>query len=189
MHSGQGHRQLDLHEGRRRAVQAPRPPVQALWRRRGGHGLRRGRPGRYRRTQARDLPAQLRHSGQRRRLSARRHHLRPEHLCHRHRHRGTQQLRSRLHRGLRFHSRQPALRADLRRRIQRVVLLPRQQPGARSDPLGIPVPCDQGGPDHGHRQRWSAGDLRRDSQGAARRGRGRGTQPQRQRHRRLAGAC
>ncbi len=49
VHPGQGHRQLDLDEGRRRGLQAPCPPVQALRRRGGGDGLRRGRPGRHRR--------------------------------------------------------------------------------------------------------------------------------------------
>ncbi len=63
VHPGQGHRQLDLHEGRRRSLQASRTPVQALRRRRGGHGLRRGRPGGYCRAQARNLPALLRHPG------------------------------------------------------------------------------------------------------------------------------
>jgi hypothetical protein len=43
--------------------------------------------------------ARLPHPGRRGRLPARGHHLRPEHLRHRHRHRGAQQLRGRLHRG------------------------------------------------------------------------------------------
>ncbi|MCY1360172.1 hypothetical protein D9M69_467870 [compost metagenome] len=186
MHPGQGHRQLHLHEGRRRAVQAPRPPVQALRRRRGGDGLRRSRPGRHPGAQGRNLPALLRHPGQRSGLPAGRHHLRPEHLRRRHRHRGTQQLRGRLHQRLRLHPRQPALRAELGRGVQRVLLVPWQQPGARGDPLGVPLLRDQERPDHGHRQRRSAGNLRRDSGRAARQGRGRGAQPQPGRHRSAA---
>ena len=49
--------------------------------------------------QDRNLQAQLRHPGEQGRLPARGHHLRPEHLRDRHRHRGTQQLRGGLHRG------------------------------------------------------------------------------------------
>jgi 5-methyltetrahydrofolate--homocysteine methyltransferase len=45
--------------------------------------------------------ARLRSAGEHR-FPARRHHLRPEHLRHRHRHRGARQLRRRLHRGLRW---------------------------------------------------------------------------------------
>ena len=40
--------------------------------------------------------------------------------------------------------RPPALRPDLGRRVQRVVLVPRQQPGARSDALGVPLLRDSG---------------------------------------------
>ncbi|VFT16009.1 B12-dependent methionine synthase [Pseudomonas aeruginosa] len=107
VHPGQGHRQLDLDEGRRRGLQAPCPPVQALRRRGGGDGLRRGRPGRHPGAQGRNLQALLRHPGRRSRLPTGRHHLRCEHLRHRHRHRGTQQLRGRFHQRLRLHPRQP----------------------------------------------------------------------------------
>ncbi len=69
----------------------------------GGHGLRRTRPGRYRGAQEGNLQALLRHSGQRRRFSTGRHHFRPEHLRGRHRHRGAQQLRGRLHQRLRLY--------------------------------------------------------------------------------------
>ena len=51
------------------------------------------------RAQGRDLRARLRHPGQQGRLPAGRHHLRPEHLRGRDRHRGAQRLRRRLHRG------------------------------------------------------------------------------------------
>ena len=78
------------------------PPGHAgapLRRRRGRDGLRREGPGRHLRAQDRDLRARLPHPGRRGRLPARGHHLRPEHLRHRHRHRGARQLRRRLHRG------------------------------------------------------------------------------------------
>ena len=51
------------------------------------------------RAQDRDLRARLPDPGRRGRLPARGHHLRPEHLRDRHRHRGARQLRRRLHRG------------------------------------------------------------------------------------------
>ena len=47
VHPGQGHRQLDLAEGRRRAVQAPGQAGQALRRGGGRDGVRRKRPGRH----------------------------------------------------------------------------------------------------------------------------------------------
>ena len=90
------------------------------------------------------LPAQLRPPGRPGRLPARGHHLRPEHLRHRHRHRGAQQLRRRLHRGHALDQRAPAGRQGLGRRLQRVLLLPRQRAGARGDPHRVPVPRDQG---------------------------------------------
>jgi 5-methyltetrahydrofolate--homocysteine methyltransferase len=43
-----------------------------------------------------------------------------------------------------------------RRRQQRELLVPRQQPRARGDALGVPVPRDQGRDGHGHRQRRPA---------------------------------
>ena len=48
---------------------------------------------------------------------------------------------------------EPARRARLRRRLERVVLVPRQQRRARGDPRGVPVPRDRGRHGHGHRQR------------------------------------
>ena len=77
-------------------------------------------PGRHRRAQGRDLLARLPAADRAGRLPARRHHLRPEHLRDRHRHRGAQQLRRRLHRG---HARAQAplpAQPRLRRRVQRV---------------------------------------------------------------------
>jgi cobalamin-dependent methionine synthase I len=43
---------------------------------------------------------------------------------------------------------------------ERVLLLPRQQPGARGDPRGVPVPRDPCRHGHGHRQRRRAADSR-----------------------------
>ena len=60
------------------------------------------------------------------RLSARGHHLRSEHLRHRHRHGGAQQLQRRFHRGGALDQGEPAACARLRRRIEPVVLVPRQ---------------------------------------------------------------
>ncbi len=56
----------------------------------GGDGLRRERPGRHLRAQDHDLQTRLRYSGEPGRLPAGRHHLRSEHLRHRHRHGGAQ---------------------------------------------------------------------------------------------------
>jgi hypothetical protein len=60
-------------------------------------------------------------------------------------------------------SRPIALCADLRRRLQRLVLVPRQRSGARGDPFGVPLPRHPGRHGHGHRQRRAAGHLRRNS--------------------------
>ncbi len=112
------------------------------------------------------------------RLPAGRHHLRPEHLRGRHRHRGAQQLRGRLHRGDPLDQAEPAAREDLRRRVQRVLLVPRQRPGARGDPLRVPLPRDPGnGMDMGIVNAGQLGDLRRPGPRAARARRGRDPQP------------
>ena len=144
---------------------------------RGRDGLRRGGPGRQPRTPQADLRARLPDPGGRGRLPRRGHHLRPELLRPRDRHRGARQLRRRLHRGDPLDQAEPARRAGLRRHLQRLVLVPRQQPGARGDPLGLPVPRDPGGPGHGHRQRRRPGGVRRDRARAARAHRGRGPEP------------
>ena len=78
------------------------------------------------RAQDRDQQTRLRHSDQAGRLSARGHHLRPQYLRHRHRHGGAQRLRRRLHRGGALDQGEPAARARLRRRVEPVVLVPRQ---------------------------------------------------------------
>ena len=68
---------------------------------------------------------------------------------------------ARLHRGHPLDQAEPARRAGLRRRLERLVLLPRQQPGARGHPRGVPVPRHRGRHGHGHRQRRRARGLRR----------------------------
>ena len=56
------------------------------------------------------------------RLPGRGHHLRPQRLRRRHRHRGARQLRRRLHRGHPLDQAEPARRAGLRRRLERLLL-------------------------------------------------------------------
>ena len=121
MRAGQVDRQLDQPQGGRGALPRPRHEGSPLWRRRGGDGLRRAGPGRQRRAQVRDLQARLQAAHRKSRLPARRHHLRSEHLRRRHRHRGARQLRRRLHRSDAAHQGRAALRAHLRRRLQRLV--------------------------------------------------------------------
>ena len=119
VHPGQGDRQLDLDEGRRGGLSPPREARSPLRRRRGRDGVRRAGPGRQLRAQDRDLRARLPHPGRRRRLPARGHHLRPQHLRDRDRHRGARQLRGRLHRGDALDQAEPAGREGLGRRQQR----------------------------------------------------------------------
>jgi 5-methyltetrahydrofolate--homocysteine methyltransferase len=57
--AGQGHRQLDLAQGRRGRVPAPRPAAPPLRRGRGGDGLRRAGPGRHARREGPHLHARL----------------------------------------------------------------------------------------------------------------------------------
>ena len=95
----QADRQLDLDEGRHRAVHRARQEGPPLRRRGRGHGVRREGPGRHQGAQGRDLRPRLRHPGQPGRFPGRGHHLRSQHLRGRDRHRGAQQLRRRLHRG------------------------------------------------------------------------------------------
>ena len=93
------------------------------------------------------------------RLSARGHCLRPEHLRRRDRHRGAQRLWRRLHRGDAADPPDPAPRAHFRRRLEPVVLVPRQRAGARGDARGVPLPRHPGRHGHGDRQRGPARGL------------------------------
>ena len=127
--------------------------------------------------QGRDLHPRLPAADRGGRLPARGHRLRPEHLRHRHRHRGARQLRRRLHRGDAADHRDPAARAHLRRRLQPLLLLPRQRAGARGDARGLPLPRHPRRHGHGHRQRRPARGLRLDRARAARGLRGRGAEP------------
>ena len=116
------------------------------------------------------------------RVQARGHHPRRQHLRDRDRDGGAQRLRGLVHRG------RPAAEggvprdADVGRRVERVVRVPRQRPGPRGDPLGLPLPRDRGRPRHGDRQRRRPADLRRHRAGAPRAGRGRRPQPPARRH-------
>jgi hypothetical protein len=80
------------------------------------------------------------------------HRLRPEHLRHRHRHPRARQLRRRFHQGAGLDQGRTAACAQLRRRFQRQLQLPRQRRDARGDPHRLPLPRGQGRPHHGHRQ-------------------------------------
>ena len=71
----------------------------------------------------------------------------------------------------------PAARPYLRRRLEPVVLVPRQRAGARGDARGVPLPRHPGRHGHGHRQRRPARGLRDDRPGIARGLRGRRAQP------------
>ena len=126
--AGQRHRQFDLAEGRRSEIFFEHArKVRALRRGRRGDGVRRSRPGRHESAQGGNLHARIQVADRRDRLPAGRHHLRSEHLRHRHRHRGTQQLRRRLHRGHARDQGDAAALPHLRRRVERVVLVPRQR--------------------------------------------------------------
>ena len=57
----------------------------------------------------------------------------------------------------------PAARPHLRRRLEPLLLVPRQRAGARGDARGLPLPRDPGRHGHGHRQRRPARGLRRRS--------------------------
>ena len=110
----------------------------------------------------------------------------PNVLRRRDRHRGARVVRPGLHRGHPLDQGEPARRPGLRRHLQRQLLVPRQQPGARGDPRGLPLPRHRGRPRHGHRQRRRAGGLRRGRARAARADRGRRPQPAPRRRRAAA---
>ena len=161
VHPGQGHRQQhQLKEGeaefRRQATLVRRYGAAAVV-----MAFDETGPGRHLPAQDRDLRTRLPDPGRRNRLPGRGHHLRPQHLRHRHRHRGARQLRGRLHRGHALDQGQPARRQGQRRGQQRQLQLPRQRPGARGHPHRVPVPRDPRRAGHGHRQRRHGRRLRR----------------------------
>ena len=96
---------------------------------------------------------------ERNRIRAAGHHLRSQHLRRRHRNRGAQRVRRRLHRG------RAGVEAALsavpcqRRCQQRLFLVPGQQPGQGGDPLGVSLPRDSRGHGHGDSQRGAAPGL------------------------------
>ena len=150
--------------------------------RRGGgrDGLRREGPGRHARAQDRDLPARLRAARRRRSASRPRTSSSTRTSS-----RSPPASRSTTTTRVDFIEATRWIRENLPhaqgvgRRLERVVLLPRQRPGARGDPHRVPVPRDQRRHDDGHRQRRPARRLRRARPGAARARRGRGAQPPR----------
>ena len=79
----------------------------------------------------------------------RRHHLRPEYTYRRHRHRGAQQLRGRLHRGDAADQSHLSRRTRLGRRVEHIVFVSRQRHGARGDALGVSLSRGAGGLDMG----------------------------------------
>ena len=97
--AGQVGGQLDQPEGGRRAVPAPGQAGAPLRCRGSRHGVRRAGPGRHPAAPHRDLHPRLPSAHQGSGLSARGHHLRPQHLRGGHRDRRAQPLRDRLHRG------------------------------------------------------------------------------------------
>ncbi len=152
-------------------------------------GVRRDGPGGHEGAQGRYLHPRLQAPDRGSRLSARGHHLRSEHFRDRDRHRGTQQLRGRLHRGDARHQGNAAALPYLGRRLERLVLVPRQRDRAPGDPFGVPVSCDQGRHGHGHRQCGRDADLRRPRFRTAGARRGRRAQPPRRRHGASARNC
>ena len=121
--------------------------------RQGTHGRRYGAgvvvmafdehgPGGDGRAQGRDLRARLPAAHRRGRLRARGHRLRPEHPRGRDRDRGARPVRAVVHRG--DAPDQGALpgREDERRRLQSLVLVPRQRRRAGGDARRLPLPRD-----------------------------------------------
>ena len=175
--AGQGHRQLDLAEGRPRGVSragADDPPLRRGRRR---HGLRRAGPGGDRRAQGRDPRAGVRPPHRRGGLRAGGHRPRPERARGRDRHRGARGLREGLHRG------DPAARGALSRRarlgrdLEPLVRLPRERRRPRGDARVVPLPRDPRGARPGDRQRGPARRLRGHRARAPRARRGRPLRP------------
>ena len=144
---------ISMKEGEAKFLEQARK-ARALWRRRGGDGLRRAGPGRHPRPQGRDLRARLPHPRPRRSASRRGHHLRPQHLRRR-----APASRSTTTTRVDFIEATRGIKQSCRTRAcsggvsQRLVQLPRQRAGARGDALGVPLPRHRRRHGHGHRQR------------------------------------
>ena len=96
---GQGRRQLDQPEGRRRGLPAEGADRAPLRRRGRRHGVRRAGPGGHGGPQGRDLPARVHAAHRAGGLRSARHHLRSQHPRDCHRPRRAQRVRDQLHRG------------------------------------------------------------------------------------------
>ena len=150
--AGQGRGELHLAQGGRGRVHPPGDARAPLWRGGNRDGVRRTRAGRLGRPQGGNLPARVPDPHRASGIPERRHHFRPEHLCDRHRNRGAQRVRGGLHRRHAAHQGHAAERESERRREQRVVLIPRQQSGARGHPQRVPVPRRRRWDGHGDRE-------------------------------------
>ena len=168
---------------------APRAALPGLWRRRRRHGLRREGPGRHRR-RARSRSARG-PTG----ILTEEVGFPPEDIVfdpnifavatgiEEHNNYGVDFIEA-----TRRDHRDAAARACLGRRVEPLLLVPRQRAGARGDARGVPLPCDPGRHGHGHRQCRPARGLRHHRARAARGLRGRGAEPPRRRDRAAAGA-
>ena len=187
--AGQAGRQFDLAEGRRGGLHRACQDRAPLRRRRGGDGVRREGPGRHARAQDRDLRSAPTTSWSTRSASRREDIIFDPNIfavatgIEEHNGYGVAFIEA-----TRWIRQEPAARAYLRRRVEPVVLVPRQRAGARGDALGVPLSRHQGRHGHGHRQCRPDGGLRRSRSGVARGLRGRGAQPPAGRDRAAAGA-
>ena len=125
-----------------------------------------------------DLRARLQ-AARRRRHRPAGHHLRPQYLRRRHRHRRAPPLRARLHRGGARDPRALPRRPHLGRPVEPQLLVPRQRAGAPRDAQRVPLSRDPRRHGHGDRQRRPARRLRRDRPRASRGVRGRHPRPPR----------
>ena len=135
-------------------------------------------PGRHLRAQDRDLRARLPHpAGRLARLCARGHHLRPQHLRHRHRHRGARQLRGRTSSRPRAGSSNtcPALGVISGGEQRQFSFRGNDRCARPSTPCSSPRHPGRHG--HGHRQRRPRSRFTTSFPGAARAGGRRGAQP------------
>ena len=92
----------------------------------------------------------------------------PEHPGDCDRTRRAQRVRHQLHRGMPADQGGVPGRQLQRRRQQPVVLVPGQRRRPRGDSLGVSLPCDQGRPEHGHRERRPADRVRGHPEGSPR---------------------